>query len=393
MKKKTFVMLIPIFLFLTVFAQNNKIFTYPLPDFVKNNQYLKSNMKKYVNLLPAHNGYKLLVLKGYKKDKNSNKEKFLSKLIFLDKNNKIITEKTYNCFVWETLIDNSQTPIYGITTIYIEGNDFLNQDIDFYNIKGEKTMSFPLPTSEWHLNKSESKDFIVFEEFFDTSLHAIYVSSFKAFLKKGDIKKKNFYKFIFPQSEYSQKYLILGGKNIDAIVCYEDTVKKVSLKNGKTYWKTTIPDKYLIEIKKLNPNFMGLITYKNFLLINMNNGDILKKINLEELISKIKNPSLIDYKMLHTNIVAFNDKKHTITLHFRMSNKKERLNVNVELTNLFNSGGKYSIFQSYLGDYCSTNKFVNGNGLVIETEKRIYTVEIKKDILTLKTIRTEFKNH
>ena len=391
MKKKIFAILMPVFLFFAVFSQNNKTFTYPLPDFVKNNQYLKSNMNKYINLLPTHNGYKLLVLKGYYKDKNSNKEKFFSKLIFLDKNNKIITEKTYNCFVWETLIDNSQTPVYGITTTYIEGNDFLNKKIDFYNIKGERIMSFQLPSPEWYLIKS--KDFIVFEELFDISTDAIYVSPFKDFFNKGDIKKKNFYKFIFPQLEYSQKYLILGGKNIDAIVCYEDMAKKVSLKNGKTYWETTIPDKHLIEIKKLNPNFIGLITYKNFLLININNGDILKKINLEKLISKIKNPSLIGYKMLHANIVAFNDKKHTITLHLYMSNKKEKLNVNVELTNLFNSDGKYSILQSYLSDYCPTNKFVNGNTLYVETEKRIYTVEIKKNFLTLKTIKTELKNH
>ncbi|GEM_PF-4050050 len=278
--------------FSVLLIANTPKFAYPLPDFVLSNKFLKTNPAKYINLFESKRGNAILVLKGYTENKMNSvkgeKREWKSQVIFFDAIHNETKKIDFDCFVWAKFIDNEINPLLAITKTKIEGNDFVNNDFEFYNLDGEKIKTLSVDEFPFiggtYIDSSIDNNFIVFKEIGDGEiLSYTIVPVNELFAGKQKKETLKFIKFKFENNNIQNNFLLLGGENIDAIISSGGTLTKISIKNkGEQYWKIDFIGGNIIGLKNIGKHLLYVDCPPYYCMVNIENGKIIKKINQKE---------------------------------------------------------------------------------------------------------------
>ncbi len=375
-------------------ASQNVEFSYPLPDFaLKVYSYLDSDFAKFINLKVSETEEKVLVIKGFltfpekeftkKKTPNlANKKLWVSRLVFLDNDNNIVNEVSFNCFVWTTLIDGEK-PLLAVVKTAVEGNDFVKKEAVLLDFKGNKVSEFQIDANT-KIGESLDKKFIVLSQVVDESgsigefsvkpIDEIPVST------KNHKHKKTEYSISFSNRTIPNRVCVLGGEDVDVIICSGGTIKKISLKNKNTYWKIDYIGENVENIKSLNKNLIAIQGRKNCYLLDSETGEIIRQIKVKEIETSLekqlsnthKKRTIVDFLFNKLKLV---DKKLEIPFAIRFSNKT----IVFELKDIFSKNK--NIVDTYILQYPEIK-----SGCLIEKNNSLYQLKVNQNTIELQKV-------
>ena len=297
--------------FIVVFVINgvsqNVEFSYPLPDFVKNNKFLYTNSPFFeqINIVVSKDNRKAIIMNGlvtpsyakynyYQKKliefgdiKPERKMKSIKvgKILFLDEANNIIKEITMPYHLSIKLIDYHSNPVAVIRTSIHHGNWNEAKDIYFYTLDGHLIKKVS-PSNESNIDIIPSKDGNYFAF---AHVDIDYIGQFEIFevgnalfnsLKNKNIQSKYTLKF---EGRKPDHFLFLGGDDIELIIATGATLKNLAVKTKETLWKIDNIGKN-ISFLNLNKNKQLVVkAYPLYFLIDPETGEIQTQFNIKKI--------------------------------------------------------------------------------------------------------------
>ncbi len=289
--KKAFSSFIIFLFFLQAVSAKEVIYSCSVPNYILVPYNNKRRVSNYCEINSSKNGAKVILLKFVCYEDNISdppKVKMLSRIVFLDKSNNILKELNINSYTWTTLIDDKKTPILAVTETVIEGYDINGIKVSFYNLQGEKISTLYNLLGSF-VRKTCKDDALVIELDAMPGVAGFHIIPLKTILSSKKIKTyETFNSYKFPNLETHNVYCAIGGKNLDAVVYSEGTIKKISLKNKKTYWQINNFKNDVFEIKLLDNNHIGVWGDGYLTIINLQNGKFEKILDVSWIINEIE---------------------------------------------------------------------------------------------------------